>query len=264
MRRLIKPRLVIAAGSVIVILLVILLSQWPAPQVALPSRLDVRSVKPNDGATNVPLTTPITVEFTKAIVEATTLTSAADDPRLRSSLPTPIDVVVDGVPVNGTGHWLTPTLYSFIPDGRLQSAAKYTVTMHETLVQGNLNSWSFSTASPLLVGARPFDGATGVQRDTPVIVYLDPQVDIGSARAHFRLALLPDAQPNASSAQSSRATAEQDVAGTTSPLTTTAGFVFHPAAPLMVGSTYRAQLDSGIATVHGAHLNTQDITWIFK
>jgi hypothetical protein len=78
MRRFITPKMVIAVGSIIVALLLILLGQSLASRARLPGRLDVKSVKPSDGATKVALDTPITVEFANAIVDAKTLAAAAD------------------------------------------------------------------------------------------------------------------------------------------------------------------------------------------
>jgi hypothetical protein len=106
-------------------------------------------------------------------------------------------------------------------------------------------SWSFTTAAPLLVDTRPFDGEFDVAADRPIEIRLHRDVDRSSAGASFRLF---DAGGVA-------------VAGTVE--TFEDGIRFKPAAPLQRGVRYRAVIEPGVSTISGATLNTKPFEWSF-
>jgi hypothetical protein len=213
----------------------------------------VRDVAPADGAADIPLETLITVEFSAPVVSAETVAASADDPRRAADLPQPLTLTIgsDSTAVSGIGRWLSPTRFGFFPEGGLRAATTYRVTVRPDLTPDGAArmerpfSWSFTTAAPLLVDTRPFDGEFDVAADRPIEIRLHRDVDPASAGASFRLL---DASGVA-------------VAGTVE--TFEGGVRFKPAAPLQRGVRYRAMLEPGVSTRAGAILNTKPFEWAF-
>ncbi len=203
---------------------------------------------PAQGSSDVDLNAPLTVEFAVPVVSAETIGAAAEDPRLAESMPQPLSLEPAQ---QGTGRWLTPTLFSFAPTGGFHAAITYTATVRADISadgQARMQqpvSWSFSTARPLLVGARPYDGARDVPVDSPVEVRLAADVDINSASQNFTLVDSRGQAVNGSVEQSEN------------------GFFFKPAEPLRRSDQYQATLAAGIRTSMGAMLNTQSLSWNF-
>jgi uncharacterized protein YfaS (alpha-2-macroglobulin family) len=204
---------------------------------------------PESGAAAQPLRTPITVEFDLPVVPADSVAKAADDPSLADALPQPLALAPATA---GIGRWLSPTLYGFYPEGDLLPATVYTATVGSDISgDGRVQmeqpaSWSFSTAAPLLLGARPYDGASEVAAQAPIEVRLDTGVDPASAGAHFAL---------------QRSDTGDSVSGAIQPAEQ--GFQFIPAAALERGVSYEARLDPGIQSVAGARLNARPLSWTF-
>ena len=204
---------------------------------------------PEQGATDVALRAPITVEFGAPVVSADVIAAAAQDPRRAGDLPQPLALTPQAP---GLGRWLSPTLFGFYPADGLHAATTYTATVRADLTpdgRARLEqpvAWRFSTEAPLLVGSRPFDGATEAPASGEVEVRLAQDVDVASAGAHFSLA---DIESGAV------------VAGTVQP--GGGGFLFKPAAPLRRGARYEARLAPGISSTTGAPLNARPLTWSF-
>src|SRR5262249_7528196 len=141
-------------------------------------------------AHDVQLNAPLTVEFGAPVVPSEQIAAAAQDMALADSMPKPLALVPE---TKGTGRWLSPTLYGFYPEGGLQAATEYNATGSVSITpdgKARLEKevvWRFTTAAPLLVGTRPYDGATETPASGPVEVRLAPDVDIDSAGAHFAL-----------------------------------------------------------------------------
>jgi uncharacterized protein YfaS (alpha-2-macroglobulin family) len=213
----------------------------------------VRDVAPADGAADIPLETLITVEFSAPVVSAEAVAASADDPRRAADLPQPLTLTIgsDSTAVSGIGRWLSPTRFGFFPEGGLRAATTYQVTVRPDLTPDGAArmerpfSWSFTTAAPLLVDTRPFDGEFDVAADRPIEIRLHRDVDRSSAGASFRLF---DAGGVA-------------VAGTVE--TFEDGIRFKPAAPLQRGVRYRAVIEPGVSTISGATLNTKPFEWSF-
>jgi uncharacterized protein YfaS (alpha-2-macroglobulin family) len=213
----------------------------------------VRDVAPADGAADIPLETLITVEFSAPVVSAEAVAASADDPRRAVDLPQPLTLTIgsDSTAVSGIGRWLSPTRFGFFPEGGLRAATTYRVTVRPDLTPDGAArmerpfSWSFTTAAPLLVDTRPFDGEFDVAADRPIEIRLHRDVDRSSAGASFRLF---DAGGVA-------------VAGTVE--TFEDGIRFKPAAPLQRGVRYRAVIEPGVSTISGATLNTKPFEWSF-
>jgi uncharacterized protein YfaS (alpha-2-macroglobulin family) len=204
---------------------------------------------PAQDARDVPLNAPLTVEFGAPVVPAEQIAAAAQDSGLADSLPQPLRLTPE---TKGVGRWLSPTLYGFYPEGGLRAAAEYNAVVSAQLVpdgKARLEkevAWSFTTAAPLLVGARPFDGATEAPANGPVEVRLAPDVDLDSAGAHFALVDAATGVP---------------VAGTITK--GGGGFLFAPAQPLQRGARYEARLMPGITTLAGRPLNADPLSWTF-
>ena len=210
--------------------------------------VNVASFGPTQDGGETNLNAPILVEFASPVVPAATLAAAADDPRIADTLPQPLalEPVAPGV-----GRWISPTQFGFYPT-RLFAATRYTATVRSDVSSdGKFRlekpvSWNFTTAAPLLVGTRPFDGATDVPDAGEIEVRLDPGVDADSAGQNFTLT---DVESGAT------------VGGTAT--RSAGGFHFKPAAALRRGATYEASLKPGITSSQGARLNKDAITWRF-
>lgn len=221
----------------------------PAPPPAAVVGAGVRAQSPAPGAIDVGLDSAITVTFDRPAVLTATLALAADDPSA-ASLPQPLLVTASGdpgAPVPGEGQWLTPAIYSFTPRGRLHAAETYTVSLRPELAAAGSAPWSFSTGWELVSGTRPYDGAAEVPLDTPVTVYLGPDVDAASAAERFRLAV-----------------AESDAALPGELRQIQGGFIFTPAAPLGPGVTYEGRILAGARTARGAPLPYEPVAWRFS
>ena len=205
---------------------------------------------PEPGAKDIPLNTPITVEFGAPVVPADQIAAAAEDPRLADALPQPLMLAPVAA---GVGRWLSPTLFGFYPAAELHAATKYTASLRPDVTpDGSARleqpvSWSFQTAAPLLAGTRPFDGASDTPASGEVEVRLARDVDVAAAGKAFVLRALDTGVP---------------VQGSVQPLD--GGFLFKPAAALQRGARYEASLGAGIVSGSGALLNDRPLTWNFN
>ncbi len=209
----------------------------------------VKQLGPQQDAEQVPLRSPITVEFEAPVVPVDLIAAAAQDPALADTLPQPLTLAPAA---EGVGRWLSPTLYGFYPEAGLHAATSYTATVSVDISpDGKWRlerpvAWRFSTEAPLLVGVRPYDGAVEVPADGAVEVRLAPDVDVASAGAHFSLYL---------------ADGGAQVQGTVE--TGDGGFHFKPVVALDRGARYEARIERGVNATTGAPLNPQPLTWSF-
>src|SRR6266498_719012 len=205
---------------------------------------------PEQDTREVPLHTPILVEFGAPVVPAATIAAAADDPRIADTLPQPLMLKP---PAQGIGRWLSPTLFGFYPSDSLHAATTYIASVPtDVTADGKIRleqpmAWSFTTAAPLLAGTRPFDGATEVPATGEVEVRLEPDVDVDAAGRSFSLR---------------ESTSGATVQGAIQP--SAGGFLFKPASPLQRGARYEASLAPGITSRTGAKLNGSPLRWSFS
>jgi uncharacterized protein YfaS (alpha-2-macroglobulin family) len=205
---------------------------------------------PAQGARQVPLHAPITVEFGAPVVSAEQVAAAAEDQALADSLPQPLVLAPE---TKGVGRWLSPTLFGFYADSGLQAATEYSASVRMDVTPDGRarlerpTSWRFSTEAPLLIDARPFDGATDVPANGSIEVRLAPNVDLDSAGAHFELREADTGAP---------------VRGTISK--GGGSLLFAPASYLQRGARYEARLLPGIASGSGRTLNTAALAWTFS
>jgi uncharacterized protein YfaS (alpha-2-macroglobulin family) len=211
--------------------------------------INMVDIGPQDDSADVAVNAPLTVEFDAPVVTADEVAAAAADPQLADAMPQPVSL---SPATAGVGRWLSPTLFSFSPEGGLHAAITYTATVQAELTSSGAArleqpvTWSFSTEAPVLMGTRPFDGATEVAADSPIEVRLAADVDVNSASQHFTLTNAATGTP---------------VAGTTEQFQN--GFFFKPSMPFQRNGEYEATLTPGIHTSTGASLNAEALSWSF-
>jgi uncharacterized protein YfaS (alpha-2-macroglobulin family) len=142
--------------------------------------LGVLSTQPSDGAVDVDPNTPITVIFSRPVVPLVGIEEQA-------SLPQPLDF--DPF-FEGSGQWITTSVYQFTPAVPLAAATTYNVTVAPlTAVDGSAMtdavSFSFSTSAPIVIDARP--SGILVPPDAKVTVTFSQAMDRASTEAAFKL-----------------------------------------------------------------------------
>ena len=142
--------------------------------------LGVLSTQPSDGAVDVDPNAPITVIFSRPVVPLVGVEEQA-------SLPQPLRFEPA---LEGAGRWVTTSVYQFTPAAPLAAATTYRVTVAPlTAVDGGAMdepyTFSFSTAAPIVVEARP--SGILVPPDAQVVVTFSQPMDRASTEAAFRL-----------------------------------------------------------------------------
>lgn len=136
------------------------------------------AVSPTDGATSVPLDTPIALRFSRPIASPAALFQPATLPALRFE-----------PPVAGRVTWLDQATALFRPNVPLRPATRYQVTLDARLTDltggalGRSYSWSFATPAPRVLAAAP---ATGERLDGPratLTLTISQRLDLAAARA---------------------------------------------------------------------------------
>jgi hypothetical protein len=128
--------------------------------------LEVGSVQPADGTTDVLPDTVVTILFNRPVVPL----NAIED---EASLPDPLTFVP---PVTGQGKWLNTSIYQFTPAGEgFAPATEYKARVAKGLTDAVGNAaleddfeWSFTTVAPQVVAGLPAEGDIYVS-PTPVI-----------------------------------------------------------------------------------------------
>ena len=111
--------------------------------------LEVQQVIPGDGDSEVPLTAPVLVQFSRSVAPLTTLAARAGGPELEFD-----------PPLEGTGEWLNTSVYRFVPE-RLEPFTTYTIRLPKGLTSaadGVLQAdfgWSFTTVRPSVAAVVP-------------------------------------------------------------------------------------------------------------
>jgi len=140
----------------------------------------VLSTQPSNGATDVDPNMPITVIFSRPVVPLVGVEEQA-------SLPQPLRF---DPPLEGTGQWVTTSVYQFTPAAPLAAATTYQVTVEPlTAVDGAAMSepytFQFSTAAPIVVEAKPV--GILVPPDAQIVVTFSQPMDRASTEAAFKL-----------------------------------------------------------------------------
>jgi len=213
----------------------------PAPDTVPPT---VSSTAPVTGATEVPVSSPVTATFSEAM-KATTITTA--NFQLKQGATT----VPGTVTLNGSGSSAT-----FRPNTALAGGAVYTATVTTGVQDASGNAmaadhtWSFTTAAaadttpPSVSSVAPAGGATGVAVNASVTVHFSEAIDpLTATAATFTLKNGSTTVGGAVSASGGTAT-------------------FRPGAPLAGGTTYTASLTTGIKDPAGNALASA-YSWSF-
>ncbi|MXX18897.1 MAG: hypothetical protein F4X03_09180 [Dehalococcoidia bacterium] len=144
-------------------------------------QLEVTSVIPGDGDTNVPTNAHILVQFNRSVAPLTVLQEG------------PAEAVLEfDPPLEGAGEWLNTSLYRFIPTN-LEPSTTYSVRIRTGLTSaadGVLEAdyiWSFSTIQPAVISVTPHDGAEFVEPDDPIVIMFNQRMDRASVEAGVTL-----------------------------------------------------------------------------
>ena len=207
-------------------------------------KLNVASVFPQDGSTEVALDGAIMVQFNRSVAPLTVIAKRG-----------PEGILAFDPPVAGEGRWLNTSLYTFKPSG----AGWAPSTRYSARVKAGLASelgstldvdypFSFNTLSPKVVIFFPLDNSKFVAPLPEIKIGFNQPVGHASAEAAFALV-----------EQASRA----PVAGSIE-WTDDRTFLFHPARPLALATTFHATVRSGVKTPDGAAATADDVGWTFS
>ena len=142
----------------------------PAPAVV--------AVFPADGAAEVPLSAPLSIRFSRPIVEPSALGRPSDLPELSFE-----------PPLAGRVTWLDQRTALFRPSEPLQPGTRYRATLAPSLADlagsrlGRPYSWSFSTPAPQVVSVSPAPGGQLRGPRAPLTLTLSQPLDLDAVRA---------------------------------------------------------------------------------
>ena len=151
--------------------------------------LEVSSIIPADGTTDVPTDGAITILFNRPVVA---LVATQD----QASLPVPIQIEP---PIAGKGEWISTSIFRYVPEGGFAGSANYQVTIASgltdvtgaELVEGGVST--FSTIAPRVETVMPYEGMGNWPLENPLevtfnmpmnreqterAIRLDPAVDL--------------------------------------------------------------------------------------
>jgi hypothetical protein len=135
--------------------------------------LEASQLIPGDGSENVQTDTAVTVLFNRPVVPLVSTGQQADLPQPLTLDPT----------VEGSGEWVSTSIYRFTPDQPLDGATTYTALIEAGLedVTGGLLendvTWTFTTLSPSVVSTEPDTGTTGFNPTLPLTITFNMPMD---------------------------------------------------------------------------------------
>ncbi|MDX1687517.1 MAG: Ig-like domain-containing protein [Candidatus Promineifilaceae bacterium] len=145
--------------------------------------LEIAQVIPADGTDNVSTEATITVFFNRPVVPLVSTGQQAD-------LPQPLTIEPA---VEGSGEWVSTSVYRFTPDEPLAGATEYSATIAAGLedVMGGVlasdYSWSFTTQRPSVATIVPENGAGDVNPTHPLTVTFNMPMDRASVESAISL-----------------------------------------------------------------------------
>lgn len=200
---------------------------------------------PSDGTLDMELDTSITVIFNRPIVPLTIFDE--------NNLINPLNI---SPTLDGTGEWVSTSIYLFEPDETLQSNTQYTVTINENLASqdGALLPddyvFTFYTQPPQILDFSPISDRSGVALDQDIQVRFNLPMDQASVESSFNLL-----DPNGNILDGVFDWSEDG-----------AGFRYNPDDDFLLDSTYSVELDSdtvrGINGGVGGLIGTSE--WTFE
>ena len=192
--------------------------------------LEVADVYPALDSTGVDTKGPIRVIFNRPVVP---LTSVGEQARL-------VNPLAFSPPVEGEGTWTNTSIYSFMPEGRLQPGTRYAVSIRSGLADttgGVLASdyvWSFTTELPAVVAVQPEGRAKHVSPYAAIQMTFIQPMDHQATQARFTLVRDAD---------------QVGVKGAFSWEENT--MTYAPTQPLDMGALYSVQLKAGAPASSG-------------
>jgi uncharacterized protein YfaS (alpha-2-macroglobulin family) len=207
-------------------------------------KLGVDMVVPEADSQDIPLDSAVLVQFNRPVAPLTALEEES-----------PAGNVLEFEPaVEGSGKWLTSTIYVFRPTSTWQPATLYQATVpagvSDTL-GGSLEEdyvWSFTTVSPAVAKVFPEANTKYVDLSEQVKVTFSQPMDRASAEARFTLRAVG---------------AERAVAGSFS-WSDDSTLVFQPGQPLALATQYEGRVAAGAAAASNAQATMKgDFSWRF-
>lgn len=207
-------------------------------------KLSVDMVVPEADSEDISLDSAVLVQFNRPVAPLTVLEEEAPASNLLEFEPA----------VEGSGKWLTSTIYVFRPASAWQPSTRYRAAVpagvSDTL-GGSLEEdhvWSFTTVSPAVAEIYPDVDTEYVEPSEQVKVTFNQPMDRASAEAHFSLMAVE---------------AEETVAGSFSwPDDST--LVFQPEQPLQLSTRYEARVAAGAAAANNPEATVrEDFSWGF-
>ncbi|MBK9049952.1 MAG: Ig-like domain-containing protein [Chloroflexi bacterium] len=150
----------------------------------------VSQVIPDTDTDNVQTDSAITVLFNRPIVPLTATGQQANLPQPLTFTP----------PLDGTGEWVSTSVYRFVPDAPLDGATTYRVTVNEGLedVVGGLlaedYTWSFTTVDPSVVSMAPVNNSEGITLESGFAVQFNMPMDRASTEGAITLSPATDVE----------------------------------------------------------------------
>jgi len=196
-------------------------------------KLSVDMVVPEADSQDIPLDSAVLIQFNRPVAPLTALEEES-----------PTGDVLEFEPaIEGSGKWLTSTIYVFRPTSAWQPATSYRATVSAGVsdtLGGSLEEdyvWSFTTVSPAVAEVFPEDNTEYVGLSEQVKVTFNQPMDMASAEAHFSLTAVE---------------AEEAVAGSFS-WSDDSTLVFQPEQPLELSTQYEARVAAGAAAANNPH-----------
>lgn len=206
-------------------------------------KLTVTSVFPQDGSQQVGLDGAIMVQFSRSVAALTVVDKLG-----------PEGVLSFDPPVQGGGRWLNTSLYTFKPSGAGWSpSTTYNAKVNAALANelgASLAAdypFSFSTLTPKVVIFFPLTNAKFVAPEPEIKVGFNQPIDRVSAEAGFTLAPQGGGPPVAGAFEWSDDRT----------------FVFRPARPLALATTYEAHVHAGMKAPNSTAATADDVGWTF-
>jgi len=207
-------------------------------------KLSVDMVVPEADSQDIPLDSAVLVQFNRPVAPLTVLEEES---------PTG-DILEIEPAVEGSGKWLTSTIYVFRPASAWQPATRYRATVpagvSDTL-GGSLEEdyvWAFTTVSPAVAEVFPELNTIYVGPSEQVRVTFNQPMDKPSAEAHFSLIA---------------AQAGETVAGSFS-WQDDSTLVFQAEQPLQPTTRYEARVTAGAAAANNPEaIVKEDFSWSF-
>ena len=142
-------------------------------QVETVGYLEASQLIPSDDSEAIQTDSAITILFNRPVVPLISTSQQADLPQPLSLEPT----------VEGTGEWVSTSIYRFTPDQPLAGATTYTALIAAGLqdITGGLLqndiTWTFTTLSPSVVSTQPDSGTTHFNPTLPLTVTFNMPMD---------------------------------------------------------------------------------------